>query len=80
MGNCGKFFGMCGENMSMSVCNKNYKCCALCRNWYDPTNSAIEPVNPAQGMWEFDTQAKKCLLNNGIMPGFVQCNKFMSKL
>lgn len=67
--------------MSMSVCNKDYKCCALCRNWYDPTNSAIEPVNPAQGMWKFDTQAKKkCLLDNGIRLGFAQCDRFESKL
>lgn len=67
--------------MSMSTCSKNSRICALCKNWYDPTNSAIEPVDPVQGIWKFESQAKKkCLLTNGIRPGFAQCDRFESKL
>ena len=31
---------------------KHVKKCAFCKNWYDPTNSAITPKSPAIGMWE----------------------------
>ena len=32
----------------------NGKICAFCKNWYDPTNSAIVPKNPVGGFWLFD--------------------------
>ena len=30
------------------------KLCAFCKNWYDPTNSAIEPKNTVGGFWMYD--------------------------
>ena len=50
----------------MNVNVKLSKKCALCKYWYDPTNSAITPVNPKIGIWEInDTDKKsKCLKTN----------------
>ena len=30
------------------------KRCAFCKYWYDPSNSAIKPVNPKNHSWEYD--------------------------
>ena len=39
--------------MASTVVNIKYtKKCALCKNWYDPTNSAISPETPAIGLWK----------------------------
>ena len=37
---------------------KNCKFCAFCTPWYDPGNSAIEPLNPGLDLWNYDEEAK----------------------
>ena len=70
--------------MSSVVVNiKHIKKCAICKNWYDPTNSAIRPKSPAIGLWEIkDTNQKcMCLKKNFDMPANAFCSKdFISKL
>jgi len=40
---------------------KTVKKCALCKHWYDPTNSAIAPKSPKIGLWEIKDINQKCL-------------------
>lgn len=43
--------------MSMKLTNiheRTCRFCAFCKYWYDPTNSAIEPVGGSSGFWRFD--------------------------
>ena len=55
--------------------------CAFCRHWYDPTNAAIVPRQPAAGFWEYDPMAKnRCLLRGAEMAGMQSCGKFESKV
>ncbi len=57
------------------------KRCAFCKNWYDPTNSAIRPKHPSIGLWEYDTRAKqKCLVRPGEKPANFCCQQFASKI
>ncbi|MBQ7084365.1 MAG: hypothetical protein IJM95_03865 [Anaerotignum sp.] len=58
------------------------KKCAICKNWYDPTNSAIAPVSPNVGLWEIKDikEKKKCLIRNVDTISTMYCNKFESKL
>lgn len=59
---------------------KNFPKCALCRHWYDPANSAIEPT-AAQGLWKIETGIKnKCLIKNCNMQSNMFCSKFESKV
>ena len=62
----------------MNVNVKLSKKCALCKYWYDPTNSAITPVNPKIGIWEInDTDKKsKCLKTNLNMRAGSLCTKY----
>ena len=70
--------------MSSLIVNvKNVKKCAFCKNWYDPTNSAITPKSPAIGMWEIKDINQKCmcLKKNIQMPANAFCsNDFVSKI
>lgn len=70
--------------MSSLVVNiKNIKKCAYCKNWYDPTNSAIAPKSPAIGLWEIkDTNQKcMCLKKNIKMSASAFCSSdFESKI
>ena len=51
--------------MSSLVVNvKNISKCAFCKNWYDPTNSAIAPKSPAIGLWEIKDINQKCMFLN----------------
>ena len=55
--------------------------CAFCKHWYDPTNSAIVPKQPAAGFWEYDSMAKnKCMIRGVEMAGMQSCGKFESKV
>lgn len=56
--------------------------CAFCKNWYDPTNSHIQPHIPHMGQWKYDRSAReKCLLKKGSpMASFNTCPKFESKI
>lgn len=54
--------------------------CAFCRHWYDPTNSALIPKNPAAGFWEYDPRKKsKCSMMNAETSGNQTCRKFLMK-
>ena len=70
--------------MSSTVVNIKYiKKCALCKNWYDPTNSAIVPKAPAIGLWEIKDVNQKCmcLKKNIQMPATAFCSgDFISKM
>lgn len=55
--------------------------CAFCKYWYDPTNSAIEPKFPKQGVWLYEDSAQsKCLKSNQIRASFSVCSKFETKM
>ncbi len=60
----------------------NMKRCAFCANWYDPTNSAIEPVRGAKDWWEYKTGIQNfCRLRGNIRTRSEgTCSKFQSKL
>ena len=59
--------------------NRTVKC-AFCRHWYDPTNVAIRPKNPAAGLWEYDSRMKsKCSMKNIETVGGLFCGKFEMK-
>lgn len=55
---------------------KHVKKCAFCKNWYDPTNSAIAPKAPAIGMWEIRDINQKfmCLKKNIPMAANAFCS------
>ncbi len=55
---------------------KHIKKCAFCKNWYDPTNSAIAPKAPAIGMWEIRDINQKfmCLKKNIPMAANAFCS------
>ena len=70
--------------MASSVVNiKHIKKCAFCKNWNDPTNSAIAPKAPVIGMWEIKDINQKCmcLKKNILMPANAFCGQdFVEKL
>lgn len=55
-------------------------CCALCKFWYNPTNSAIMPLSG--NWWEYDTEMKaRCMKTFSLtMKGGNSCGKFKSKV
>ena len=62
---------------------KNMKKCAFCKNWYDPTNSAIAPKSPAIGVWEIKDINQKCMCmkKNIQMSANAFCSSdFLSKI
>lgn len=59
---------------------RDFPKCALCKHWYDPTNSAIKPT-ATRGLWEIETSIKsKCLVKNCNMQSNMFCSKFESKV
>ncbi|WP_017212369.1 hypothetical protein [Clostridium beijerinckii] len=65
----------------ININSKMIKKCAFCRNWYDPTNSAINPKTPNLGIWQYDANVrKKRLLRNTNQKGGEFCSKFEIKL
>jgi hypothetical protein len=62
---------------------KNCKLCAFCTHWYDPGNSAIEPLNPGLNLWNYDEKAKSFCT---IRPGKIQrlasqsCSQWVCKI
>lgn len=67
--------------VSVSTKNTSIKKCAFCKNWYDPTNSAIRPKFTNVGLWEYDkSQKAKCLIDNMEHPSFSFCRKFECKV
>lgn len=68
---------------SLVVNIKAIKKCAFCKNWYDPTNSAIAPKAPNIGLWEIKDTNQKCLClkKNIQMSANAFCSRdFSSKL
>ena len=68
---------------SLTVNIKFIKKCAFCKNWYDPTNSAIAPKAPIIGLWAIKDVNQKCmcLVKNIPMPANGFCNRdFESKI
>lgn len=60
---------------------KMNKYCAFCQSWYNPTNDGIKPIDPAQGIWEFETNIEKqCMNLRCNKPAFASCNKYVPKL
>ena len=62
---------------------KHMNKCAFCKNWYDPTNSAIAPKSPAIGLWEIKDINQKCMCikKNINMSANAFCSRdFVSKL
>lgn len=53
---------------SLVVNVKHMKKCAFCKNWSDPTNSAIAPKSPSIGMWEIKDVNQKCLCRKKNIP------------
>jgi hypothetical protein len=63
--------------MSSTIVNIKYiKKCAFCKNWYDPTNSAIAPKSPTIGLWEIKdiNQKSMCMKRNIKMPANAFCS------
>lgn len=62
---------------SLVIQAKQTKKCAFCKNWYDPTNSAIRPKAPASGLWEITDINQKCmcLCKNIPMPANAFCSR-----
>lgn len=60
---------------------KTAKKCAICKYWYDPTNSAIMPRSPKINLWTIDDKCKKkCLKKNYEMQSTAFCGRFENKL
>ena len=68
--------------MDMLTINiKRNRKCAFCKYWYDPTNSAIEPVTPQYGVWKYNKNMKsKCLKRSGDWSAFASCKYYECKL
>lgn len=65
----------------MNVNIKAVRCCALCRHWYDPVNSAIMPKAPNINLWIVDDKVEnKCLLTNFNKRAMGSCGKYEFKL
>ena len=62
--------------MKTTVNIKYINKCAFCRNWYDPTNSAIVPKSPAIGLWEIKDINQTCLKKNIPMSANAFCSQY----
>lgn len=58
------------------------KKCAFCTNWYDPSNSAIQPKQGQKDVWEYTTGIKKQCTQRNNMQVLSQncCPKFQCKI
>lgn len=55
--------------------------CAFCKHWYDPANSAIEPLPGDTKVWKFDRSANnKCLKSNMMRKGQMGCVYYECKI
>lgn len=55
--------------------------CAFCKNWYDPCNEAIVPLQ-GKDTWEYETSiVRKCMTSNMmIRANHGGCKSFQSKI
>ena len=66
--------------MMVNVKSESVKKCAFCRNWYDPTNSAIRLKSPAIRIWEFDLSVTKpCTTRPGDRKAFTAVQILFAK-
>lgn len=57
------------------------KKCAVCKYWYDPTNSAINPKAPQINLWDYDDKAKRmCLKRGSTVSAGGFCGSYCCKL
>lgn len=67
--------------MMHSVNVKTNKLCAFCKYWYDPTNQYIQPTNPANFIWKYETTAKcMCMKKNYPMVAGFNCPNYECKV
>lgn len=60
---------------------KNCRKCAFCKNWNDPSNSAIKPRSPKINLWSVDDKQKEmCLKKNVLMSATAYCQQYECKL
>lgn len=60
---------------------KDCKKCGFCKNWNDPTNSAISPRNPKVNLWTLDEKRKcVCTKMNFEMSATAFCGQYECKL
>lgn len=65
----------------VSINGARFAHCAFCVHWYDPTNSAIRPLAPKLGRWEFDnTKSCFCAIHKINKLARLSCPKFSRKL
>lgn len=55
--------------------------CVFCKNWYDPSNSALQPEWPAASIWYVDESAvKMCMYHSHERRALSSCSHFISKV
>ena len=60
---------------------KGIKRCAFCKNWYDPGQTAIYPVNAKNGWWEYDDAViNMCMVLNCKRKADSSCGKYVCKI
>lgn len=65
----------------MSARGITYGCCGFCQHWYDPTNSAIKPLNKAMTQWDVNNSVKNiCKLKKIDTNANFRCPKYECKL
>jgi len=67
--------------MKQAVNLKNFKKCAFCKYWYDPTNEHIAPKAPNINVWTYETSARcKCIKRNLTMSSTNSCAHYDCKV
>lgn len=63
---------------------KSCRHCCICKNWYDPANSAITPVAPNINQWGITcdpyNDRKMCMRTNLPKSAVDTCGKFEIKV
>lgn len=59
----------------------NFRQCAFCKHWYDPSNSHIRPIDIRRQLWEYDETAKSyCDLKRIEKRSDGRCLEFEKKI
>ena len=67
--------------MKHRISIKGARRCAFCKNWHDPGQSAISPVNLKMNLWEYDDAVSKmCTVYNCMKKADSGCGKYECKL
>lgn len=66
--------------ITVNETNSSSRRCAFCKFWYDPQNTAIEPMKTGH-LWKYDPDKKnKCRKKNLQTVAHQSCMKFESKI